>query len=225
MSKTESPAPIEESSLPEFNIDRPSTMSDAKDLILGVGNKAGEVLGVLSHTLAHMQKQNLQLQEVVDQAKTTNKFASQTNMRVVIMLGLLVFAFGTSLLQAFRMHQTVKQLEGTEVSLLEVKKELQQSLVLATEINKKATDTTQSVAKIEERVQDSPKLVADNKTGELKLEVPISKHQVNIARTRATPKLQPTAASPASPPVPLDPQANESPKAVIPIPGSSNLVF
>jgi hypothetical protein len=179
---------------------------------------SGNVFQLLDALLESIKLQTKTTKEVVEQAKTTNNFARQTNKRVVFMLVLLVFAFGISILQTVRMHQTVQRLEGTEVSLLEVKRELQESLVIAAEINKKATSTTQSVEKIQERVQDAPKLVADNKTGELKLEVAITKHQVNIAKTRATPK-------PPSP-VPTTPDnGDEPPKAVIPIPGSSNLQF
>lgn len=172
-----------------------------------------------------MTQQNADQISIIGHVKASNDLVRQTNKRVNIILIVAGLALALAVLQTVRMYNAVNRLEVTESHLMALKTSLNESLDLSREMNARSTVTEKKISNVEALAEQSPKLVADKGTGQLKLEVPL----INTKRpTRKSSKIAAAAvvASAASaPPSNSDEVPPSAPKAVVPLPGPQAIDF
>ena len=171
-----------------------------------------------------MTQQNKDQISIIGQVRSSNDLVRQTNKRVNIILIVAGLALALAILQTVRMYNAVNRLEVTESHLMALKTSLNESLDLSREMNARSTVTEKKISNVEALAEQSPKLVADKGTGQLKLEVPLINTKRPLRKASRAPAAVAASAVAAAPPVSSD-DAASAPKAVVPLPAPQAIDF
>ena len=182
------------------------------------------LLSHLERILEHMTQQNKDQISIIGQVRSSNDLVRQTNKRVNIILIVAGLALALAILQTVRMYNAVNRLEVTESHLMALKTSLNESLDLSREMNARSTVTEKKISNVEALAEQSPKLVADKGTGQLKLEVPLINTKRPLRKASRAPAAVAASAVAAAPPVSSD-DAASAPKAVVPLPAPQAIDF
>ena len=196
----------EESSLPMDDREHePTNPGESTESALDLGHDVEKAL--ILDVLQHMRKQNEQQKENNKSQRETNARSARISKMLLVLCasGVVIIAQGVA-----AQMQAKKALSELEQLSRDYKLHKSAFAALKEDFEKKLqttpADLGKQITQLEQKVDDAPKLTADRKTGELKLEVSVTK-----------PSPKPSASAPAPKEPPLETQGGDPPKVVIPL--------